>query len=141
MEIIELTDIDSARRVWPVMSQLRTHLNEESFAALLPTMFAEGYRLVGAFDNQRCIAAAGFRITHFLHRGKNLYVDDLVSDEALRGKGYGKALLSWMHVLAKREDCAQLHLDSGVQRAGAHAFYFSQGMHISSYHFVQIISP
>ena len=135
MEIIEITDPAGLRAVWPVMAQLRPHLDEAGFIALCNIQFEEGFRLAAAFEGERCTAVAGFRIGHYLHRGKNLYVDDLVSDQAARGHGYGKALLGWLKDEARRLGCANLHLDSGVQRQEAHAFYFAQGLRIGGYHF------
>jgi GNAT superfamily N-acetyltransferase len=133
--IREITDAAGLRAVWPVMAQLRTHLDEDAFLALCRIQFEEGFRLVAAFDGGACTAVAGFRIQHYLHRGKNLYVDDLVSDQAVRGRGHGKALLDWLKAEARRQGCGNLHLDSGTQRHEAHAFYFAQGLRATSLHF------
>lgn len=134
--IREIVDEPGLRVVWPVMAQLRTHLDEAAFLALCRIQFAEGFRVVAAFDGDACTAVAGFRIEHYLHRGKNLYVDDLVSDQAVRGRGYGKALLDWLKAEARRQGCGNLHLDSGTQRHEAHAFYFAQGLRATALHFV-----
>jgi GNAT superfamily N-acetyltransferase len=76
-----------------------------------------------------------------LHRGRSVYVDDLVTDAARRGDGHGKALLQWLKDEARRLDCAQLHLDSGCQRHEAHAFYFRQGLRITAFHFAVALEP
>ena len=39
--------------------------------------------------------------------------------------------LAW----ARKRECAELHLDSGVQRFGAHRFYLNHRMDITSHHF------
>ena len=134
--IREILDEPSLRQVWPVMQQLRPHLSEQEFIDLVALMRPEGFRIAAAFDNDVCVAVAGFRIQHYLHRGKNLYVDDLVTDTALHGRGYGKAMLDWLKQEAAKHGCDNLHLDSGTQRLGAHAFYFAQAMKISSFHFI-----
>lgn len=134
--IREIVDEPGLRQVWPVMQQLRPHLSEQQFIDLVAVMRPESFRVAAAFDNEVCVAVTGFRIQHYLHRGKNLYVDDLVTDTAMQGRGYGKALLDWLKHEAARQDCDNLHLDSGTQRLGAHAFYFAQNMKISSFHFV-----
>ncbi len=134
--IREIDDESGLRQIWPVMQQLRPHLSEQQFIDLVAVMRPESFRIAAAFDNDVCVAVAGFRIQHYLHRGKNLYVDDLVTDAALHGRGYGKALLDWLKLEAARQGCDNLHLDSGTQRLGAHAFYFSQNMKINSFHFV-----
>jgi len=51
------------------------------------------------------------------------------------GVGFGSRLLDWLVDEAKRQGCEQFHLDSGVQRFGAHRFYLHKGMDITSHHF------
>lgn len=135
MTIREISTDGDLRAVWPVMKQLRQHLDEQAFIDLCKIQFGEGFRVVASYDGGICRAVAGFRIQHYLHRGKNLYVDDLVSDAQARGQGYGKALLEWLLGEARRSGCGNLHLDSGAQRLEAHAFYFAHGLRITSYHF------
>jgi GNAT superfamily N-acetyltransferase len=81
------------------------------------------------------LGCAGFRITEFMAWGRTLYVDDLVTDEAHRGRGVGGVLLDWLVAEARSAGCAQLHLDSGVQRFRAHRFYLTHGMDITAHHF------
>ena len=80
-------------------------------------------------------AVAGYRFLDSLFSGKDLYVDDLVTRERNRSKGFGAHLLDWLIEQAREHGCESLELDSGVQRFDAHRFYFSKRMSISSYHF------
>ena len=64
-----------------------------------------------------------------------MYVDDLITSDAARSKGFGGQLLDWLVEQAAGRGCAQLELDSGVQRFDAHRFYFRKRMKIASYHF------
>ena len=82
------------------------------------------------------LAVAGYRYYEKLFSGRNLYVDDLVTADQHRSRGYGSALLNWLAEQARTHGCTQLELDSGVQRFEAHRFYFRERMHVSSYHFV-----
>jgi GNAT superfamily N-acetyltransferase len=66
---------------------------------------------------------------------RELYVDDLVSDERRRSSGIGRALLGWLEAKARELDCDSLCLDSGTQRRDAHRFYFRERMSIASFHF------
>lgn len=75
------------------------------------------------------------RITEMLARGKFLYVDDLITDETNRSRGFGDALFDWMVQYARENDCEELNLDSGVHRFAAHRFYFRKRMHIHAYNF------
>ena len=97
----------------------------------------EGYRLVGAFEGDRCVAVAGFRVTHHLAWHDTLYVDDLSTLPEARGHGHGRALLEWCKEEGRRRGCTEFHLDSGVgpEREDAHRLYFNTGLRITSYHF------
>lgn len=129
------TDQDIAR-CHPVMAQLRPHLAEIGlFTAQVKRQFAEGFLLAYVEDAGAVTAAAGFRVQEMLAHGRILYVDDLVTDADVRSHGYGAALLQWLVAYAHDHGCVSLQLDSGVQRFDAHRFYFTQRMHIASYHF------
>lgn len=97
----------------------------------------EGYRLLGSFEEgmEEPVALAGFRVLHALAWGHVLYVDDLITRAAFRGRGHAHRLMEWLFAEAKRLGCDEFHLDSGPQRLVAHRFYFNQGLHIGAYHF------
>jgi GNAT superfamily N-acetyltransferase len=142
---IALTDAEITG-CYPVMAQLRPHVPEEEFVAMVRTQMDEGYELAWIADNDDAAAngdsgparaVAGFRVYHNLFRGLHMYVDDLVTDKTARSGGYGGSLLEWLAAEAKRRDCVGLDLDSGVQRFDAHRFYFRQRMTIAAYHFVR----
>ena len=121
------------------MSALRTHYtDEDEFVRRVDEVQRpQGYRVVGAFDGERCVAVAGFRVIHNLAWGDTLYVDDLSTLPEARGSGHGRALLEWCREEGARQRCAQFHLDSGVgpEREDAHRLYFNTGLRITSYHF------
>jgi GNAT superfamily N-acetyltransferase len=122
-----------------VMSELRPDLKRDTFLATIRSMQADGYRLAFISENDKPVAAAGYRILSNLHYGKYLYVDDLVTAADTRSTGQGKAMLAWLTDLALAENCAVIHLDSGTQRAEAHKFYFREGFNIASYHFARLL--
>jgi GNAT superfamily N-acetyltransferase len=128
------TDAQVAR-CFPVMYELRPHLAAETFVRLVRAMQREGYVLAALEDGGEVRAVAGFRINVLLARGKNLYVDDLVTAEASRSQDYGHTLLQWLIQYARDRDCDSFDLDSGVQRFRAHRFYFREGMHVGAHHF------
>jgi len=80
-------------------------------------------------------AFAGWRVQEKLSVGRHVYVDDLVTDETVRSRGYGKAMLDWLKVEVKRLGCARLQLDSGTFRKDTHAFYLREGLRIEAFHF------
>lgn len=122
-----------------VLAELRPHLQQGEFLSTVRSMEKEGYRLASITDNGEVVAVAGYRISSNLFMGRHLYVDDLVTTETVRSRGYGGRLLSWLREQAEAENCKVLHLDSGTQRPDAHKFYFREGLHIASFHFSQAL--
>jgi GNAT superfamily N-acetyltransferase len=127
---------EEIRNCFPVMRELRTHLqSEDEFVERILRQQKQGYFLAFAESDCEIRAVAGCRFLESLFSGKNLYVDDLVTRESDRSRGFGGQLLDWLTAHAQEHGCESLELDSGVQRFDAHRFYFSKRMHISSYHF------
>ncbi len=126
---------DEIERCFPVMAELRPHLSRGRFVDQIRRQSRDNYRLVFLEDDGEIRAVGGFRISENLAWGKYLYVDDLVTPERVRLKGYGRALLEWLVDHSREAGCDELHLDSGVQRFGAHRFYLREGMDITSHHF------
>jgi GNAT superfamily N-acetyltransferase len=123
------------QRCFPVMAELRTHLVASEFVERVRRQQKQGYQLVFLEDDRVVKAVAGFRIGEFLCWGKILYVDDLVTTAAGRSKGYGQQLFDWLLAHARATGCNEFHLDSGVEKFGAHRFYLRNRMNISSHHF------
>ncbi len=123
-------------RCHAVMHQLRPHLGLDEFVVRVQDQMGQGYRLAYVEVAGTVVAVAGFRTAQSLSWGKFLYVDDLVTDLEHRSQGFGKMLLDWLVDEARKNDCAELHLDSGTQRLGAHRFYEREKMQRSCYHYV-----
>lgn len=133
---IHLADTDAEiAGCLPVLAQLRPHLDAATFVADARRQMGGGYRLAYLADGGAVRAVAGYRVLEMFSRGRFLYVDDLVTDADARSQGYGDALFGWLLDQARAEGCRHLDLDSGVQRAGAHRFYFRRRMWIAAYHF------
>ena len=133
--IRSLTTADELRAAWPVVQQLRPHLDQDRFVAQALRQMADGYRATALYDDGVARAYEGWRVHEFLVYGRHVYVDDLVTDETARSHGYGKALLDWLKAEAKRLDCVRLQLDSGTHRKDAHAFYLREKLRIDAFHF------
>jgi GNAT superfamily N-acetyltransferase len=136
--IRELKGDDSAL-AYVAMAELRRLDSREDFLDRVATQRGEGYRIVASFEDGDADAAAvaGFRLAHFLAWGKAIYVDDLSTRASFRGRGHGAGLMDWLIAEARRLDCDQLHLDSGVgaDRESAHRLYLNKRLRISAHHF------
>lgn len=126
---------------FPVLQQLRPHLKDRAeLVERIKLQNREGYVLAYAADESGVPAACiGFRRQNRLVHGKVIYVDDLVTSETGRSRGYGAALLDWVERLAKQEGFRAVDLDSGTQRTEAHRFYLRQRYAITAFHFLKRI--
>lgn len=141
MTVVPVTDakgvvIDAARlaQAEVVHRQLRTQLPPD-YAGRLREVFASGAEMAVALDGGRVVGVTVFRVIEKTFSGRELYCDDLVTDEAHRSRGAGKAMIAYMERLARERGCDTLALDSGCQRQRAHAFYFREGLPITAFHF------
>ncbi len=137
---IKLAQTDAEKLAcFPVLKELRIHLEETEFLPQLKWQEAQGYQLAYVADDERVVSVAGFWLNETFSYGKYMYIYDLVTSETARSSGYSKALLDYLKAMAKEAGCAQLHLDSGVQRFRAHKFYLREGFVISGHHFQQVL--
>jgi GNAT superfamily N-acetyltransferase len=118
----------------PVHRQLRPNLPAE-YRARLEAVFASGAEMAVALDGGRIAGLAVFRVIEKTFSGRELYCDDLVTDEAVRSRGAGKAMMAYMERVARERGCDTFALDSGCQRQQAHKFYFREGMTITAFRF------
>ena len=122
------------------LRELRPHLQPAEFLATIRRMQkTDGFRLAAVVEGEARPCVAGFRLGENLSRGKFLYVDDLVTAEAARSRGHGKAMLAWLEDRARQAGCAALSLDSGVQRFAAHRFYLRERLDIVCHHFMKAL--
>lgn len=137
MNIRLAADDLAIKACYGVMQTLRPHLAPDEFLARVKRQQQSGYRLAMLEEGGEVLAVAGFRLGENLAWGRFLYVDDLVTRPDARSRGFGSALLAWLRQEAVAEGCAQLHLDSGMQRKDAHRFYLREGLEATSLHFAE----
>ena len=127
-------------RCYDAFRELRPHLTERAFVEQVVRQTRNhGYTLIYIVDAERVVAAAGYRVAEYLAWGRTFYVDDLITVEGARRKGFGRVLLDRLIEKARELDCAAIHLDSGVQRYDAHRLYMSRRLRISSHHFSRVL--
>ena len=122
--IKELKTRNEIMEAFPVMSQLRTHIDETAYLELVSeAQEKEGYKMFALFDDNDLVAVIGFRPMITLYYGRFIWVCDLVTDVNKRSGGYGEKLLSYIHKWAKENKYESVALSSGLQRTDAHRFY------------------
>lgn len=126
-------------RCFEVVRELRPKLESaDHFLTLMRRVLAEGAQgaQIAALEAEGAVTTvAVFRVQTMLVSGLTMYVDDLITAERSRSQGHGKAMLTWLVNHARERGCETFSLDSGTFRKDAHAFYFREGMRISSFHF------
>lgn len=122
---------------FPIMKDLHPHLEEGKYFNIIQDMQEKGYHLVGAFVEDECIGAAGYRFLNMLVLSgqKHLYVDDLVVKQEMRSKSVGKQLILWLEHAARQAGCVEIVLDSSHHRTGAHRFYERERFLSTAQHF------
>lgn len=117
-----------------VHRQLRPHMPED-YVGRMKEVFAGGAEMAVTVVDGQVAGIAVFRMLEKTHSGRDLYCDDLVTDEKQRSSGVGHALMQYMERICAERGCDTFSLDSGTWRQQAHKFYFREGMTISSFHF------
>ena len=123
---------------YPAIVELRPTVGSlEQFLVAVERQRERGYRMVGVFEEgvQDAAAVVGFSTSQKFAWGSYLYVEDTSTHPDHQRKGHAGRLFKWVIEEAKRVGVDQVHLDSGVQRHGAHRLYIGSGMRISSHHF------
>jgi GNAT superfamily N-acetyltransferase len=112
----------------PVMAELRPQYSSDEFLAKVRRLMAEERFQLAYLSDDGVRSVAGIRMGDWLPTGKYLEIEDLVTAEAARSKGYGQALLRWVCDYAKQNECEIVRLSSATHRVDAHRFYEREGM-------------
>lgn len=122
--IEELQSHEEILEAFPVMNQLRAHLDEKTYIDLVTeAQERDMYRLFALYDQGEIVAIIGFKPMITLYYGRFVWVCDLVTDENKRSNGYGEKLLSYVHQWTKNNGYESVALSSGLKRINAHRFY------------------
>jgi len=139
--VVAITDAKGAvveegllRSAEAVHLQLRPQLAGR-YLERMREVFASGAEMAVAVVDGTVAGITVFRVIEKTHSGRELYCDDLVTDETKRSTGVGHALMQYMERICRERGCDTFALDSGCQRQQAHKFYFREGMTIPAFHF------
>ena len=140
MKVVAVTAADATllKSAERVHRQLRPHLGD--YLARMKQVLGAGAEMAVAVVDGEVLGVTVFRVLEKTHSGRDLYCDDLVTDETKRSTGVGHALMQYMEGICRERGCDTFSLDSGTQRQQAHKFYFREGMVVSSFHFDKKLS-
>ena len=131
---VTLNSREELERGYKVLKELRTELSLSEFHAIYDQAHSrDGFQLVAAFDSESNITGVmGFRVLFDFVHGKHLYIDDLVTTEAMRGSGVGAQLLKEAERIAKGQGCVALRLCTGTANERGKKFYEREGWNLRS---------
>ena len=124
LTIKELQSQNEILEAFPIIRQLRTHLDESTYLELVKdAQEKDSYKMFALLDGNEIVAVTGFKPMITLYYGRFVWVCDLVTDNNKRSNGYGEKLLTYVHQWAKKNKYESVALSSGLQRTDAHRFY------------------
>lgn len=138
MELIVANTREQIKICKEELFAFRPNLQEETYIESIMRMIKdESFRMVYIpnEDNTKAAAFVGYRIQHTLRTGWMIYIDDLYTDPAFRGKGYAGALLDYVDQEAAKANIQSVHLDSGYTLHDAHRLYLNKGYVLACNHF------
>lgn len=132
---IKIATEEEIKYCYKMMHQIREDLSEKDFIDTISLQIKNGYKVAYVLEDKNVICVSGFTIGYKLAWGKHLYIDDFVTNKSVKSSDAAMALLDFIKIYAKQQNCTSIHLDSSVQRHEAHKFYLNQDMKIDSHHF------
>ncbi len=124
----------------PLLMEWALELNKvdsyEVQRARLEKMFTyPTYRCFGFFDKEELLGYSGSWTTERLYSGKQLELDHVLINPALRSKGYGGQFLEALQQWALNHDYQTIELNSYLENRRSHDFYKNLGFRKLGFHF------
>lgn len=124
----------------PEIALLGQQLNPKLTLAQLEDYLREmfqfsAYRCFGLFQHQKLVGVSSGWITVRFYSGKQLEIDNVVIDQTLQSQGLGSYFLDWIENWARANHCKTIELNTYLQNAKSHKFYFNNGFTILGFHF------
>lgn len=130
-QITVLKTQSELEQAYPLMKELRPHITLQNFLDIYyQSNKTTGYEIAALTKDNQILAIMGYRILFDYVHGKHCYIDDLVSTEQQRSKGYGAELLKYAEQFAKDNQCTGLRLCTGIENERGKKFYETNGWNL-----------
>lgn len=140
MNFIEAKTPEQVEFCKDLLFAFRPNLMQETYIdQVIKIIREERFKLVylPSDDNSKAAAFIGYRLMHTLRTGWMIYIDDLYTDPAYRGRGYAGSLLDYVDGEATRDAIPSIHLDSGYMLHDAHRLYLNKKYVLACNHFAK----
>jgi len=134
---LNIDNTQEVARAFPILVQLRPHLDLETYQRLIHSMKTESYELWAFVEHDEIKGLMGMRVYTDFVRGAHLYVDDLVIDEKYRSQKIGAKLLAFAELEAKQRKIPSLRLACALSNTGGMKFYEREAWTKRSYNYVK----
>jgi len=132
MQIREL-DLKELPEAFEVLTQLRTDLSYDAFEDLVYEMRHKEYKMIGVYEGVELVTYCGVFIQTNLEYKRHLFVDDLVTYDTFRSRGYGDAMVEYLINYAKVAMCENIVLAGSIENESTHRFYEKMGFEKRSF--------
>lgn len=130
-QIVVIQSQSELEQVYPLMKELRPHITLQNFLDIYQQSHkTTGYEIAALKQDNQILAIMGYRILFDYVHGKHCYIDDLVSSEQQRSKGYGAQLLKYAEQFAQSNGCTGLRLCTGIENERGKKFYEKNGWNL-----------
>jgi GNAT superfamily N-acetyltransferase len=134
------SEIEAALRQGEALHRtIRPHMTGD-YVAYLERMAEEGAGMVQLLHEDEVRAIAVWRTFLTTYCGRRFEIDDIVTAEGYRSRGYGATLIKALEAKARSLSCDEVMLTSATWRADAHRFYFRERYAIAAFLFTKKIS-
>lgn len=134
MEIAELISEEQCQQAYEILCHMYPDLTLEHYKEIIDYKLKTGYHILGVYDGNKMICAAGFWLGMRFYCNKFLQLDNMVTLPEYRGKKAGKMVVDWIKKYAKQEKCERILIDTYVENFDAHRFFYREGFIIRGYH-------
>jgi ribosomal protein S18 acetylase RimI-like enzyme len=137
-KIFQIESESDLQRAFVCLRDLRPHLSDLELTEIYRMACErDSYGFVVMELQGEVVALLGYRILYDFIRGKHLYIDDLITVEKHRSRGFGADLLKYAEGLARGLDCKSLRLCTGIENEAAIRFYERNGWRKKAYAFTK----
>lgn len=135
IKLLSVNDVDD---IIVLTQQLNPEMDIEVLKSRQKDMFSyENHYCFGCYSDGVLVGVFSGWLTVRLYSGKQLELDNVIIDQSIQSKGFGKQMLDWAENWAKEQGCLSVELNTYVHNSRSHKFYFNQGYSILGYHFVK----